>query len=41
MTDRLKQVPPGTDARLVYLPLNREEYVHDGFKIEVLGVDDP
>jgi hypothetical protein len=38
--DRLKGISIGTSARLVYLPLNREQYVHDGFKIEVLGVDD-
>lgn len=41
LIDRLKRIPTATEARLVYLPLGREEYVHDGFRIEVLAVDEP
>lgn len=41
IADQLSEIPAGTTARLVYLPLSREEYVHDKFEVEVLAIDVP
>jgi predicted nucleotide-binding protein len=39
--DRLRSIPAGTIGRLVYRQLRADDYVHDKFRVEILGVDEP